>query len=304
MPEGGRSAGSTALTYWQTKTSRRLTADAVASQLRQQRFVLLGEKHDNPAHHQGQAALIAALVRHGRRPAIVFEMITQAEQQALNRFVEQESPRAEALGPAVRWEERGWPAWELYLPIARVALDAGLPLLAGGISREELRARLAQHEPVAPPSLPEDQRRALLEAVRDAHCGYVQGAALEMMARAQQLRDAHMARQLVRATNASDGGVVMIAGNGHARRDRGIPFHLEQTHEVAQRQIGVVSFIARDDPPARVPADGPMTELHEAFDYVAFTARHDKQDPCERFREQLERMKHHPGKSGAASAGE
>ena len=41
---------------------------------------------------------------------------------------------ASKLGKALRWEERGWPDWAILQPIAEAALQAALPLKAGGNS--------------------------------------------------------------------------------------------------------------------------------------------------------------------------
>lgn len=50
------------------------------------RFVLLGEIHANSDHHLIQALLVEALVKKGgRRPAVVFEMISPDQQADLDR---------------------------------------------------------------------------------------------------------------------------------------------------------------------------------------------------------------------------
>ena len=71
---------------------------------------VLGEVHDNPAHHEGQAAVVAAV----EPAAIVFEMLTPARAAGWDSALVDE-PRA--LDAALGWSEAGWPDLALYLPI-------------------------------------------------------------------------------------------------------------------------------------------------------------------------------------------
>ena len=73
-------------TIWNSD-SEAVTISELEKALANARFVLLGEIHDNPDHHRLQAQLIDGLVRKGRRPAIVFEMIPANLQPELDRHV-------------------------------------------------------------------------------------------------------------------------------------------------------------------------------------------------------------------------
>ncbi len=121
-------------TIW-TSDFEPVTISELEKALANARFVLLGEIHDNPDHHRLQARLIDALVSKGRRPAIVFEMIPANLQAELDHHVQGGVREASTLGKALRWEERGWPDWTIYQPIAEAALSAALPLKAGGTRR-------------------------------------------------------------------------------------------------------------------------------------------------------------------------
>jgi hypothetical protein len=101
-----------------------------------------------------------------------------------------------------------------------------------------------------------------------------------------------MARRLQEAARGSDGGV-LIAGNGHVRRDRGVPFYLEGAR-TSRSQGGV--FFGGDVASVGIlevmrGKHDPAAYSRGAFDYVWFTSRVDNVDPCEKFREQLERMR-------------
>ena len=46
---------------WDVRAARFVDSDALTRRLAGARYVLLGEKHDNPDHHQIQAALVRAM---------------------------------------------------------------------------------------------------------------------------------------------------------------------------------------------------------------------------------------------------
>jgi uncharacterized iron-regulated protein len=102
---------------------------------------------------------------------------------------------------------------------------------------------------------------------------------LAPMALAQRARDALMARALL---DADADGAVLIAGAGHARTDRGVPYHLK-----AQKPgLAVVSiaWIEVDRDAAAPPAyAGAFAADRLPFDYVWFTPRANDDDPCAAF---------------------
>jgi hypothetical protein len=51
-----------------------------------------------------------------------------------------------------------------------------------------------------------------------------------------------------------------------------------------------IAFVEVDD-----SREAPNAYETEAFDYVIFTPRASNEDPCEKFRKQLEQMRQHPG---------
>jgi uncharacterized iron-regulated protein len=280
---------------WDTAAGRFADRPALEARLVAARFVLLGEKHDNAEHHRLQAALLAALVAAGRRPAVAFEMLTADQASALARHLAQAPRDAAGLGAAVGWESSGWPPWTMYEPIARVALDAGLPIVAADLGRDAKQAvrqgglaaldrtlvmRTGLDRPLATVV-----RAAMAEELRRAHCGHAPERALEAMIAAQRARDGEMAVRMVTA-GAVD-GAVLIAGAGHVRKDWGVPAYLAVASPGST--IATVAFAEvreGSDPRAAAAAVGGA----RAYDYVWFTAPADDVDPCEKFRRSLERL--------------
>src|SRR2546428_3166466 len=54
---------------WDVKVGTFIPEDTLVARLVASRFVLLGERHDNPDHHVLQAKLVRAMVEAGRPPA-------------------------------------------------------------------------------------------------------------------------------------------------------------------------------------------------------------------------------------------
>lgn len=258
---------------WKVAERRWATEAELIDDLRAADFVMLGEKHDNPDHHRLQGRLIGAL----RPPAVAFEMLDHQDPVGL-------ATDPAALAEAVAWDKSGWPAFAIYEPVFAAAYGAGSKVvpahptraevksvMAGGFEAlpEEARAGLALDR-----ALSDGERASLSQEIVDGHCGQANEMVVEMMIRAQVLKDAWMGRAVAGAGK----GAVLVAGNGHARGDRGVPHYLDG--EV--RSVSFLEVSTGDEDPAAYDA---------AADWVWFTARLDDEDPCAAYAEQLEKMK-------------
>ena len=253
-----------------------LIADASAAD-----FVLIGERHDNPEHHRLQARLVAALEAQSQGPrAVAFEMMPAWRQLEIVEYLDAGGDPG-GLGEAVAWEASGWPEWAWYQPIAEAALASDAQIVAADLGVAEKRAAFAQGaqafrlafvqrtglgEPWPPPMM-----ISLQDELRAAHCDQVSGRIVIGMMRVQRARDAMMADRL--AATAGRGGGVLIAGNGHVRRDRGVPWYLARLRPDA-RSVSIGLLEVRDDVLA------PGADL--PYDYIWFTSRvDDSGEPCD-----------------------
>jgi len=290
---------------WDVKAARFVTSDDVARRLVTAHWILLGEKHDNPDHHQIQAALLRSVLAGGRHPAVIFEMLTADEAPAIQRQLAA-APR-DADGLAAAWKRSGWPDFNDYRPIVQAALDAGVPIVAGNLPNATIRA-VARGDRGAVPielaaryldrPLPPAAQARLTAEIRDAHCGRLPEGMVPSMVLAQQARDAKLADTLIRedhdhrgpATgtldNPGDGGV-LIAGVGHVRRDHGVPIYLERGSSATRIPSGPPTLVVA---PLEVHAGRTKPEDYATdfdgtlpFDFVWFTPRMDDRDPCARF---------------------
>ncbi|MEM6733357.1 MAG: ChaN family lipoprotein [Myxococcota bacterium] len=267
--------------------------DTVREEVSRAKFILLGEKHDNPAHHLGQASVLAMVTKGDRKPALVWEMVHR--KQGLDEPLYLGS--AEAFGESLKWEESGWPSYSMYQPIVEVALGGGLAQYPGNL--EPAAMRTAYTESLA--GLDSERARAvgvsttlagealedLRKEIEKGHCGYGDANMLDSMAAAQQSRDAFMAKQM-RDHQTAD-GAVLIAGGGHVRRDRAVPFHLVDSKDVTVDDLLVITWVeVRDDELDPRSYAGDETPV---FDLVFFTPRISNEDPCDQFAEQVERIR-------------
>ncbi len=273
---------------WDVQRGRFVTQQELGAAVSAARFVLLGERHDHPEHHQFQAWLVRRMIEAGRRPAVAFEMLDTTQAPALARHLAAAPRDAAGLGQAVDWETKGWPAWRLYQPIAEAALAAGLPIVAANLPpatvRTVARGDLSALDPafVRRHALdrPAAAQAALEEEIRTAHCGALPETMMAGMVTAQRARDAEMAERLVAA---QQDGAVLVAGSGHVRTDYGVPAVLA-TLAPGGRVTSVAMLEVVDDWTQPGQYSGQFGTGGLPFDYVWFTARADDVDHCAELR--------------------
>ena len=283
---------------WEVSSSRFIDHHTLVERLAGADFVLLGERHDNPDHHMLQAEVLRSLIAVGRRPAVGFEMLGLDDASAVAKYLAAAPNDAAGLGRAVNWNQRGWPDWAMYQPIAEAALQAKLRIVVTNLplatARKMTRDGLAALDPSMVRELgldrppPEPVFATMTADIRDAHCGYAPEEIVKPMVDVQRARDAQMAESLIAA--ADPDAAILVAGAGHVRNDYGIPVYL--TAKAPQKRVIGIAFVEvnkqKTEPQSYALAypDGRLP-----FDYVWFTPRVDDEDPCEKFKSQFDRMK-------------
>ncbi|MEM9796754.1 MAG: ChaN family lipoprotein [Pseudomonadota bacterium] len=168
---------------------------------------ILGELHDNPAHHVQQAEWVSTL----SPAAVAFEMLTPSQAALITPYTARD---ADTLGPLLAWEDSGWPSIEMYAPVMS-ASDAVIVGVAGDppdLTAYDLDIPLSEEEQAT--------RQALQQ---DVHCGMLPDDILPGFVARQREKDAQFAELTLRAYDQYGGPVVLITGNGHARTDWGVP---------------------------------------------------------------------------------
>jgi uncharacterized iron-regulated protein len=236
----------------------------LSARLAEADFPLLGEIHDNPAHHQARGELLATLPARFR--SLVLEQLDQG------RSLDPRLPLDDTLDQA-GFNRRGWD-WPLHAPVIAAGRERNMAIVGGNLSREAGRALVKTGKPALEPALaammdaaPLDEaaRRGLEGDLAAGHCGKLPARHLPNMALAQRARDASLARALL----AAGGPAVLIAGNGHVRRDYGVPSLL-----AGQRTLSVGFLEAA---PGERPDPAPWRGV---FDFLWFTVPAERDDPC------------------------
>jgi uncharacterized iron-regulated protein len=271
-----------------TGDGARLTPEALAAALGAADMAILGEVHDNPDHHAAQAWLVARMAP----GALAFEMLPPSVEGALAR-ARAEGADPQALAQATGWDDLGWPDFAMYAPIFLAAPQ--VPVTGGAVAapairtameqgaeqgaRQALGAAAARYGLSLP--LPPDQAAAATTEQIAGHCDAIPEAMAARMVEAQRLRDAAFADAALRARAYADQGkVVLIAGSGHARRDRAVPAKLRAAEPALNvATLALVEVSTADDWRAYLGPDADAPP----FDYLWFTARTSREDPCEAF---------------------
>ena len=236
-------------------------------------LLLLGEVHDNAAQHALRLQRLEALLASGARPALLMEQFDRERQADINQLLQtvpaMDTGGAERDGPVDalvqlgRQAGAGWD-WPLYRPYLHLALQYRLPVVAANVSRTD--ARLVMQQGLAArgfdAAVPADIQTAQAAAIVQSHCGQVDLATAGRMALAQVARDQFMARSI---SAHADRGVLLLAGNGHVRKDVGAPRWLPASLQARSQAVG---YLETGDPAAA------------AFDVVVFTAAQPRSDPC------------------------
>lgn len=268
---------------WDVAAQRFVEPAVLLQRASSAKFVLLGEIHDNGEHHRIQAMILQA-VANGRRPALVMEQYDRNQQGKINAVLQGGSGADDKLAELAGMMRKSW-EWQAYAPLAKLALQQKLPVLAANLSREELRT--VSRNGFAALGAGEAQRLALdtvwsparqsqlVNDISEGHCGKIQEHMVTGIATAQRARDAMMADTLLQSKSA---GAVAIIGLGHARHTMAIPLYLAaRAPEATVLSLGMVEVDAPTD-----PAIYARSTLGPLYDYIWFTPRVARQvNPCD-----------------------
>lgn len=234
-------------------------------------IVVIGEVHDNPVHHENQARIVAGVAP----VALVFEMLTPEQ---AGQVTPSSRGDEHALEAALGWNASGWPDFTHYYPIFAAAPEAAI--FGAAVPRAQAREAMEQGPATVfgadaarfglTEALPEAEQSAREALQMSAHCDALPETMLPAMVDIQRLRDVALARAALVAHEATGGPVVVITGNGHARRDWGMP-----------------AVLARVAPALTLRVIGQTEDgapLSGGFDEILSAPTPERPDPCAAFR--------------------
>ncbi len=283
---------------WSVGEGAYISPSKLANEIKDSKYVLIGETHDNADHHLLQAWLIEQLAQENK-PAIVMEMISEDQAPALKEYMAKPDANSAGLGPALDWQESGWPDWKYYQPIADAVFRYGLSLYAGNPGKLSVRNLARKGIETIEPSeqkrlamditMSKELSEALNQEIIDAHCNLLPAQMIAPMVKVQRFRDGKLARALVDATsNANTSQAILITGSGHARNDRAVPWYLARQDSgskistvmlvEAGHEVQTIEELITTD-----PAGNPVA------DYFWFTPSVEREDQCEQLRKRFKK---------------
>lgn len=235
------------------------------------RLLVFGEQHDQVDQQRQVAQELRRLAAAGRLEALVLEMAERGRSTLGLPATADEGAVREALG----WNDSGWP-WRQYGPVVMAVVRAGLPVFGGNLPRAEMRAAMLDAGLEA--RLPQAARDGLSQALREGHCGLLPEAQVPGMLRIQIARDRAMAEVIAQRLDIAppERLVLLLAGEQHASRDSGVPWHLLSSGRLPAAGLRVVVF-------GEPVEGGPVADERRAAE------RSPRPDPCEGLRRQLDK---------------
>ncbi|MDA0999138.1 MAG: ChaN family lipoprotein [bacterium] len=272
-----------------------ISAGALIARMADAEILYLGERHDNPMHHALQLRILKEITKKGGKAAVAFEMFPRDTGPALADLLSRPGADLSRVPEIVGWNKRGWPAWGMYAPLVETAYLSGHSVVAldlpprwvrrvarAGLSAlpDDIRGELALGSPDAA------HKERVIEDLFDSHCRVIPRAHLGGLYASWRARNRTMARSLQAAMQKGAKRAVVITGGGHADKTTGIPPDIAGLSP-SLRQFSL-SFVEVQE---GIIVPGRYIDRSGSFDTLWFTLRHDREDPCRKYRKALERLR-------------
>ncbi|MDD1013423.1 ChaN family lipoprotein [Pseudomonas rubra] len=208
-------------------SGRQISPDQLLDELAPARTVMVGELHDNVAHHLIEQWLASQLAKRRPQGAVVLEMLDSDQQRPVTDVQawlgQGNQVRSQRLQQIIHWDPR-W-SWEQYGTLMQALMPAQAALLAGNLSAAERKRMMAapvdNPDRLFPsPAIAARQR----QHISDMHCGQIDSARMSAMLAIQHARDLRMAQVL---DDAKAPGL-LFAGVLHTLKSLGAPQYLAQ----------------------------------------------------------------------------
>lgn len=293
---------------WSPALDHTISEAELIARLSSAKFVVLGEVHDNPLHHALRARIVRLIMaarkqqQEPQMPAAVFEHVATDGQQKLDRVYGElgggnaDETAANIFFDQTNWDSTGWPKRATFRPLVTEILQHKMPLYAGDIPRQLLKNVVRKPDDMA--LVPQAKRDRLgleqpLDAkvqdglkreISQAHCGVMPPEMIAPMAFGQRLRDATLADVMINAVRDHN-SAILFTGNGHAERDRGVPWYL------AYRGARSVVSVLFKETSGLSPVTANEIVPAGKSDYVIWTAERNRPDMCESLRKKYGKTK-------------
>ena len=258
------------------KTKNQVNVKDLISAIHDADIILLGEIHDNLFQHRARADLISKM--QSKKFAIVSEhLVSGSEITYSGRLLED----LETIG----FNKKAW-SWPVHEVLYKKFEEFSLPVFGGNLSEKDINniytgRGLSQSDTLTPilkrSALDNQSKDKLLNDLVVGHCGVVEEDFLSFMFKVQRLRDASLAYIANKLAPA-----IVIAGNGHVRRDYGVPQILKKMNP--NSDVISIAFLEIDK--LSETTDNLIKKLFKDADtdYIWITEAVARVDQCEGLR--------------------
>jgi uncharacterized iron-regulated protein len=253
------------------RSGKAIDESALAEILKRADFVLLGELHDNKFHHEARGRLIARFA--DNQLTVVSEHLP-----APNQVTFQSTTKADL--EAAGFDAEGW-GWPVHQSLYDQIKTKGLNVVGGNLPKEEARRMFLQGVSSLPERMAKTYSQSRLDEVAErkldrdlveGHCGKLPEKYLLRMRFAQRMTDLSLAHNLFDHQPS-----LLIAGNGHVRRDYGVPQILASI--ASERKVVSVGFLEQGG-----DSQDLLQSVSGQYDFIWITERAERKDPCEDFK--------------------
>ncbi|WGE52568.1 ChaN family lipoprotein [Actinobacillus equuli] len=242
------------------KTQQPIRLSELLQKLPAYSYVLIGEEHNQPVHHQIETYLVQKLAQKRPLAAVILEMLSVDQQAKINQLQQQQTTLlAEEVPAQIGWKH--WD-WHQYQDLIISRLSSTIPLIAANLTETEVKTLYTGAQPLRGSISVTPQVRMQLAQLIQAHHSLPPNI-LEKAVTVQQFRDRRMAEMLVKNTQNSTAYALLVAGNNHVRKDLAVPLHLQDfDHKNKAKTISIMLKSQR--------SEAETVTLQQA-DYVWFT---------------------------------
>lgn len=250
------------------------------------KYILLGETHDNIRHHQIQKRVMRHIASEGDSISLSLEMLDSEQANTLGDI---NNKRIGELMTYLNETDTGWDYKAYYKGLFAVALQENIQIFPANLTRQALRHIMRNKGEDLSPTVSqlmvdtgfsESMIDNLRKELVDSHCGMLDANSAEPMLLAQRVRDVRMALSML-STGADKR--LLLAGTGHVRNDRGVPLYLAE--RIDSNETRTLAMIEVEEDSANISDYVTWWDSNTfPFDYVWFTTRADREDPCLAFK--------------------
>lgn len=250
-----------------TRTQKTLSVAELIQKLDRVDYILLGEFHDNPSHHQLRGEFILRLNK--PKQAVIVEYLLAGKEV---RFTDSTLDSLHAAG----FNSKAWP-WSIYSPLFEQLRISQRPIFGSNLDRSISKAIFSGEPNPIPVQFKTDYQKstlsgsamsALEQDLIDGHCGKLPPTYLKPMMMVQRLTDISMAQALLERPSG-----ILLAGNGHIRKDYGVPQVLKAI--APHRSVVNIAFIEDDGLDSK-----NLAKDRDRYDYVWLSKPIERKDPC------------------------